>query len=404
MNKDSDILKFRDAINISVVSGDEIIVQDEMFSLKIQNCSKAISCFLDAIKNSGGSEDCLSEIVLANGDNNDLMNFYYYLERFSKLCMISRTLCDKGLKMVTLEPISLGFKWNAERKLDENQKHVMSRFVFSRRDGAKHICESPLSLARLVIIDEKCADFLHFLSSPISLDGLCAKLPSLTKEFIEYFLETLFNSGFVVPVADDGTSVEDKSEALLQWDFHDLLFHSRTRIGRHNYPNGATYPYLKKIEPLPAYKEPMTENGIDLYKPDIETLKSEDFPFTLVLEQRQSVRTYSDRPIKMEQLGEFLYRSFRIKEVIDAPPGEAESYQVGRRTYAGGGACYELEIYPVINKCEGLARGIYHYDPLNHRLHLINDDMFFVETLVRRASMSAAKLCVPEVLFAITAR
>ena len=404
MSMEPEILKFRDAVNISIVREDEVIVQDEILSLKIGNSSKAINCFLDALKKDGGTEDELSDIVLSRGDNNDLMNFYYYLERFSKLCMISRTLCDSGSKIVTIEPISLGFKRDGELKLDESLKYVISRFVFSRRDGAKHICESPLSLARLVIVDEKCADILHFLASPIRPDGLCKKLPSVTKEFLEYFLEVLLNSEFIVPVAADGTSGEDKNEALLQWDFHDLMFHSRTRIGRHNYPNGATYPYLNRIEPLPAYKEPMTENGIELYKPDIETLKSEDFPFTLVLEQRQSVRSYADLPVTIKQLGEFLYRSFRIKEVIDAPPGEAESYQVGRRTYAGGGACYELEIYPVINKCEGLARGIYHYDPLNHKLHLINDDMFFVDTLVQRASMSAAKLCVPEVLFSITAR
>src|SRR5690606_25473746 len=35
---------------------------------------------------------------------------------------------------------------------------------------------------------------------------------------------------------------------------------------------------------------------------------------------------------------------------------------------AGGGAIHELEIYVAVNRCQGLAPGLYHYDPVHHRL------------------------------------
>jgi SagB-type dehydrogenase family enzyme len=38
------------------------------------------------------------------------------------------------------------------------------------------------------------------------------------------------------------------------------------------------------------------------------------------------------------------------------------------RPYPAGGSLYELEMYVVVNACRGLRPGLYHYDPLGHRL------------------------------------
>ena len=47
-----------------------------------------------------------------------------------------------------------------------------------------------------------------------------------------------------------------------------------------------------------------------------------------------------------------------------------ESFTV--RPYPGGGARYELEIYPVIYRCDGIKPGVYHYHPLEHQLCAIS--------------------------------
>jgi oxazoline/thiazoline dehydrogenase len=60
---------------------------------------------------------------------------------------------------------------------------------------------------------------------------------------------------------------------------------------------------------------------------------------TLVLEGRRSIREYGERPITDRQLGEFLYRSARVKELK-----KMESQDLTRRPYPGGGAIYELEL------------------------------------------------------------
>jgi SagB-type dehydrogenase family enzyme len=40
------------------------------------------------------------------------------------------------------------------------------------------------------------------------------------------------------------------------------------------------------------------------------------------------------------------------------------------RPYPAGGGLYELEVYAAVQACDGLANGLYRYNPLTHQLHL----------------------------------
>src|SRR4030095_9169037 len=97
-------------------------------------------------------------------------------------------------------------------------------------------------------------------------------------------------------------------QLLRSWEFHDLLFHSRSRMGRHNLPVGGTYRLVGQIDPPPALKPTRSKDCIDLWRPDLERLKREDPPFALVHETRCSVREFGASPITLQQLGELLYR------------------------------------------------------------------------------------------------
>jgi SagB-type dehydrogenase family enzyme len=170
-------------------------------------------------------------------------------------------------------------------------------------------------------------------------------------------------------VDSSGRAAEDASPVLQTWHFADLLFHSRCRAGRHDEPSDV-FGFRGRLPYLPAVKAPMSRETIDLDVPDLAALQTHDVPFTRVLEERRSIREYDARPITLTQLGEFLYRVARVKRVIE-PDGERLLYQASVRPYPGGGACYELETYVAANRCEGLPVGLYHYDPLNHRLERI---------------------------------
>jgi SagB-type dehydrogenase family enzyme len=101
------------------------------------------------------------------------------------------------------------------------------------------------------------------------------------------------------------------------------------------------------------------------------------------------VREFGDPPISAKQLGEFLFRVGRVKELkeLEVPtPNGSLPMDFALRPYPGGGALYELELYPVVNHCADLASGMYHYDPLNHRLEKLAGKTPEVEGLLRAAS------------------
>jgi SagB-type dehydrogenase family enzyme len=120
-------------------------------------------------------------------------------------------------------------------------------------------------------------------------------------------------------------------------------------------------------------------------------LRQEDPPFAEVQEARRSIREYGDPPITARQLGEFLYRVARVKEMfamkVETPRGPVR-VEYAKRPYPGGGALYELELYVVVNACTDLASGLYHYDPLTHRLETISGRTPEVEWLLRGATQA----------------
>ncbi|WP_287274448.1 MULTISPECIES: hypothetical protein [unclassified Okeania] len=48
-----------------------------------------------------------------------------------------------------------------------------------------------------------------------------------------------------------------------------------------------------------------------------------------------------------------------------------------------------MEIYPVVNRCQGLEAGVYHYQPLEHCLYQISDWNSDVEELIEDAYTSS---------------
>jgi SagB-type dehydrogenase family enzyme len=177
--------------------------------------------------------------------------------------------------------------------------------------------------------------------------------------------------------------------ALVYWNFHDLLFHARTRLGRHHGRWGGTYPFRGRREPLPVAKAAMSDDVVELDRPELRD------DFTAILDGRHTSRDFGVPPITRGQLGEFLYRSARIRSSYDVGTGQ----QLSKRPYPGGGAVYELEIYACVRACADLKPGLYHYCPLTHRLTRLAGNP---EALLESATQPPH--AAPQVLLTIAAR
>ena len=197
----------------------------------------------------------------------------------------------------------------------------------------------------------------------------------------------LCRAGFLEDVSGDA----ETDDALAQWDFHDLLFHMRSRQDPQVKPRG--------LNPPPAVVPTSDDDAIPLFRPDLEKLAVDDPPLTFVLEQRRSIRTYDGAPLTAAQLGEFLYRTARVRKLRAGILDE-----VCDKPYPSGGARHALEIYPAVRACEGLEPGLYRYDGLGHRLHKVREFDASVASLVHQGTPDSSSEAQPPVLLVIAAR
>lgn len=310
--------------------------------------------------------------------------------------MIRYSVQCNGLPLATLTPFSRHFQFTP-KEVNPHACYTLSEFAYLHKEKGKLVLESPLSHGRITLDDWQAAALVNELAVPRTFRSLFDLPVHIPQNAVNLFMRMMLGTDFVFEHKMEATNPEE--EILAQWDFHDLLFHSRSRLGRHANRYGGTYRFQGKLQPLPVVKPQMSSETIDLYKPDMETLEQKDYPFSLVMEHRQSIREYAKQPLSDRQIGEFLYRSARLKESI-----KNDVQDVSRRPYPGGGAIYELELYLTINECEGIVSGLYHYCPKNHRLSIITGLNEHVEALLNDARASTGIEGSLQVLITITAR
>ncbi|NER36838.1 MAG: SagB/ThcOx family dehydrogenase [Oscillatoria sp. SIO1A7] len=421
------LLSFKKTAKVQEESSDRLILDTGDRSLTLEGLSAGLVAVIKTLGAGGDTEETLSDLILEKDDASKLPLFYYYIQQFTNEGLICHTLEAEGKPLATLVPFARPYSLEFQ-DLEPEKKYVLSRFAYCHNDNGEMVWESPFLKAQLSFADWRGAAMMGNLGKPQDANGL-TEIPGISAETAADLLTFLYGAKMLV--AEGGQSETTASqttasqttasqttasqtiasqttasqiaegEALAQWEFHDLLFHYRTRRGRNPKIAGKTFRFLGKIKPLPAIKPQVYEDFIELYKPDLEKLKQTDLPFTRVLEERTSIRTQDSQPISAEQLGEFLYRAARVKEVM-----ATEKYEVSRRPYPSGGASYDLELYLAIDECENIDPGFYHYCPQNHRLGKISAKNNQVETLLKQAGGAAGPDSgwEPQVLIVIAAR
>jgi SagB-type dehydrogenase family enzyme len=400
------VLSLKKTVSLVKESSDRAVLQSPLIpltrpriELNLEGLSPGVRNAIEVLAADGGTEASLTDLVVQTDGFLQLPKFYYYLEKFIHLGLLCYTLQAEGFPLATLVPISPEANLELKQAAKE-QEYILSRFAYIHSQQAEMVLESPLSHAQIILNDSQCATLIAELAKPQRAGELCQNVAGISPETIQNFFSLLLTANMLYELNADGKTSEAENQTLVQWEFHDLLFHSRSRAGRHSNAMGKTYRFLGQFSPQPVVKPPMSDERIDLYKPDLAQLNEEDACFSLILEQRQSVRSYDDEaPITAKQLGEFLYRSARIKRIFPKDYGECSN-----RPFVDGGTCYEFELYPVINLCDGIASGLYHYCPKDHQLERLSGRTSQVEELLKQAQLTSFKMCMPQILIAIAAR
>jgi SagB-type dehydrogenase family enzyme len=310
-----------------------------------------------------------------------------------------------GEDEVVIEPQVPDY-WPRTPQVGDTDVLVLSRFAYMRRRGSEMILESPRAGASFKICDPKIAAVMAILSSPQQIKQLRRQKGFPGVELLGLLLDCQVL--FKIDAPREGGLRPDEGDAnLVLWDFHDLLFHARSTEGRHANPLGGLYPYAGVMPPLPAVRPRWPGKEIDLR--NLAIAESEAIsPAAKLLRQRHSTRMFDDRrPITLAELSRFLDATVRVQSTWSdrLDPGDgAPEVEYAARPYPSGGGEYELEVYLAVDKCEGLARGFYHYDAGGHALVPIDVRTQELEALLRGAEFAMGVPTAPQILITIAAR
>lgn len=306
---------------------------------------------------------------------------------------------------VVIEPQVADY-WPQTPRLGDADVVVLSRFAYMRRRGNEMVLESPRAGALFRICDPKIAAVVASLSKPQQIKQLRQRsgFPGVELLALMTDCRILFKIG---AAGDGGLRSSEGDDSLVLWDFHDLLFHARSTEGRHANPLGGFHPYAGVVSPLPAVRPRWPGKKIDLRKFSAAHSRA-SLPLARLLHERHSTRNFDEsRPITLAELARFLDGTARVlsrwRSRLDLG-GDGPVVAYAARPYPSAGASYELELYLAVDRCEGLARGFYHYDAGAHALVPIVARAQELEALLAGARTAMGAPAAPQVLITIAAR
>jgi SagB-type dehydrogenase family enzyme len=306
---------------------------------------------------------------------------------------------------VVIEPQLPGY-WPRTPPLADADLLVLSRFAYLRRRGNELVLESPLAGALFRIGDAGIATAIAELAQPQSVKQLRRLGGFPARELLALLLDCRILFKLDPARAGSGLRPEEGDDALVLWDFHDLLFHTRSTSGRHANPTGGTYPYVGVMTPLPAVRPHWPGSAIELEK---AATPAELAPTAKLLRTRHSIREFDDQnPITLAELARFLDATARVLARWQGKPPElgddAPDIGFAGRPYPSGGGSWPLELYLAVEKCDGLARGYYYYAADVHALVPIGVRLQELDALFMGAEYAMGAAAAPQVLITIAAR
>jgi hypothetical protein len=232
-------LSFKQSVSVKVEGEDVVLVNPLISALRISKPTRGMQRVIEALSGPGGQEDGLCELMVRDEGLPAAARFYYYLEKLDEKSFLCRTVPVKSGPLATLAPVSRYFRFE-DRKIVPGMRYVLSRFAYCRREGGEMVLESPLGHGIITLSLPESLAIIQGLAQPMTAEDMGTRIGSVALEEIRALFNLLLNIEALQPVQTEGIDREDEDPTLAQWEFHDLLFYTRSRKGRHNNPLGGT--------------------------------------------------------------------------------------------------------------------------------------------------------------------
>lgn len=386
-------------VTLEELPGGGVIVSRMWHSLRLNGISPVVATTLKRL--SSGWVDRKELLLLAAGGSGNakdiaasLSEHIWALDQLRSLCRVQLVMDDTPL--LTVEPVSYT-AFPAFGTVPEGPR--LSRFAYLQGHKEGLAMESAVGTHRIILHDTWGVSLILLLAREGSPLTAYAPSDEATRAAIG-----LLDAAGMLEGREQASAAEVGDELLRMGEFHDLLFHRRSRFGRHDGSFGAEFPYLDKIPPLPALAAPLAGATISLPSPAEGQVRAKDLTLTQALERRASVRTYSNEPVTLAQLGEFLFRCARARAQYGPFPKAGMPYEASDRPYPSGGGIHDLELYLIVSGVQGLPTGAYHYAADRHALEVLNCSPEDAMLLLKGAMRASGAPEPPHLLIKISSR
>jgi len=343
--------------------------------------------------------------VPANGDRaaagaDDLGRLDRVLDELSGIVVHSLGLPDGRPPLMSANPIVAAPAFRM-RAVPPGGQVRLSRFASMWRHDEGLTLDMPGAHFRVVMAHPIAWRVAAALGRPSTVAGL-AEACEVPAPVVADVVSFLVAAGVVLLGDRDGRFGDDDPEPR-DWSPHELLFHARSRSRWREQVADADVRRARE-DPSPLTRPVPDGERFPLHRPSIEALEAKDPTLTRLLEDDHCCPHFTDADISADQVGELLFRSARIRSVGPTYLPVNITQETSQRPYFSIACLYELEIYLSLNRCAGLPRAIFHYDPAAHSLTLINDDQVAVDAVLDTAKIAAGNRTRPAAVITVTAR
>ncbi|MEN6445873.1 MAG: SagB/ThcOx family dehydrogenase [Candidatus Cloacimonas sp.] len=131
--------------------------------------------------------------------------------------------------------------------------------------------------------------------------------------------------------------------------------------------------------------------------PAVGTLKMPELPLAKAIEQRRSLRNYSDVPLSQEELSFLLWASSWARDFRSS-----EKIELTFRNVPSAGSRHPIETFLDIRRVEGIKPGLYYYHPIKHCL-ILYDNSEQIAAKIHEGCMFQEMISTAAVNFILTA-
>lgn len=217
-------------------------------------------------------------------------------------------------------------------------------------------------------------------------DGGCFKYANMSSLFERDLFIILIMTGVII------TKDEDKINE--QWEFHDALFHVRSRDRFDLINRGVNY---RLNNPTPSVNYLPRNKSTCLYKPSTIPIR-ESNEFCRVLNQRRSSHAYNN-VLNIELIHTIASEAFSISTESS---NDIYSYQL--KKFPSAGALHELNLFCAISSEVNKRNELYFFDSKMNALTLLDVNENDVVSLLNNAKECWGERNAPRVLFIIASR